>query len=123
VVGCTDDEDFAKPPEGERGSIADWRSRKQAYIEHVEQTADIDLLRVSCADKLHNARTILLDLYEHGAVVWSRFRSGNRENLLWYYQSLATVFSSTANSAADRGLKRLSAELVRTVELIGSAGR
>jgi (p)ppGpp synthase/HD superfamily hydrolase len=123
VVGCTDDEDFAKPAEGERGSIADWRSRKQAYIEHVEQTADIDLLRVSCADKLHNARTILLDLYEHGPVVWSRFRSGNRENLLWYYQSLATAFSSTADSAGDRGLKRLSAELVRTVELIASAGR
>src|SRR5882672_329108 len=52
VIGCTDDEDFAKPPDGERGSIDDWQSRKRAYIKHVEHTVDIGLLRVSCADKL-----------------------------------------------------------------------
>jgi (p)ppGpp synthase/HD superfamily hydrolase len=118
VIGCTDDEDFAKPPEGERGSIDNWRSRKLAYIEHINHTTDVGLLRVSCADKLHNARTILLDLYEHGAAVWSRFRSANRENVLWYYGSLAKAFTAKASSTADSSLKRLSAELGRTVELI-----
>jgi (p)ppGpp synthase/HD superfamily hydrolase len=120
VIGCTDDEDFAKPAAGERGSVESWRLRKQAYIEHVEHTTDIGLLRVSCADKLHNARTILLDLYEHGAAVWSRFRSGNKENVLWYYQALAASFSSKAKAIGDRGLKRLCAELDRTVGLIES---
>lgn len=118
VVGCTDDEDFAKPAAGERGSIEDWQSRKQAYIDHVEHTSDVGVLRVSCADKLHNARTILLDLYEHGAAIWPRFRSGNKENLLWYYQSLAASFSSKAEVIGDRRFVRLCAELVRTVELI-----
>ena len=120
VMGCTDDEDFAKPAKGERGSIEDWRARKLAYIEHVRKTADVGVLRVSCADKLHNARSILLDLYEHADAVWSRFRSGNKENLLWYYQSLATAFRSNANSTNDRGLTRLCSELDRTVGLIAS---
>lgn len=120
VIGCTDDEDFAKPPAGERGSIENWRTRKLAYIEHIDHTTDVSLLRVSCADKLHNARTILLDLYEHGAGVWSRFRSGSRDNVLWYYRSLARSFGAKASSPADSGLKRLSAELGRTVELIES---
>jgi (p)ppGpp synthase/HD superfamily hydrolase len=121
VIGCTDDEDFTKPPESERGSIEDWRARKRAYIRHVEHTADVGLLRVSSADKLHNARTILLDLYEHGESIWLRFRSGNKENVLWYYQSLAEAFGSKAKMIGDSGLKRICRELDRTVALIGSA--
>ena len=118
VVGCTDDEGYEKPPKNERGSVADWRQRKVAYIEHLECTANTSLLRVSCADKLHNARTILLDLHELGEVLWSRFRSGNRENTLWYYQSLASSFRAKANAIGDRGLMRLSAELDRTIGMI-----
>jgi GTP pyrophosphokinase len=120
VIGCTDDEDFAKPAASERGSVEAWRARKQAYIKHIDHTADVGLLRVSCADKLHNARTILLDLYEHGEGVWSRFRSGSRDNVVWYYQSLAAAFISKADTIGDRGLKRLCTELDRTVKLIKS---
>ena len=120
VIGSTDDEDIAKPAERERGSVAARRARKQAYSTHINHTADVGLLRVSCADKLHNARTILLDLYEHGEAVWSRFRSGNRDNVVWYYQSLAAAFSSKADMIGDRGLKRLCTELDRTVTLIES---
>ena len=120
VIGCTDDEDFAKPAATDRGSVEAWRERKQAYIEHIDHTADVGLVRVSCADKLHNARTILLDLYEHGEAVWSRFRSGNRDNVVWYYRSLAGGFGAKANAIGDHGLKRLCTELDRTVKLIES---
>jgi (p)ppGpp synthase/HD superfamily hydrolase len=40
---------------------ADWQKRKEAYIAHLD-TADDDVLRVSLADKVHNARAILRDL-------------------------------------------------------------
>jgi (p)ppGpp synthase/HD superfamily hydrolase len=120
VIGCTDDEDFVKPPEGERGTVEAWRARKEAYIEHIERAADVGLLRVSCADKLHNSRTILLDWYEHGEEIWSRFRAGSREGVLWYYRSLAHEFRSRSDAIGDAGFARLSGELVRTVELLAS---
>jgi len=118
VVGCTDDEDFVKPPEGERGTVEAWRARKEAYILHIESVSDTSILRVSCADKLHNARTMLLDLYEHGEEIWTRFRAGSKDGVLWYYRSLGRQFKSRSNSIGDRGLSRLSDELERTVGLL-----
>jgi (p)ppGpp synthase/HD superfamily hydrolase len=120
VIGCTDDEDFDKPPEGERGSIEAWRARKEAYIAHIAGIEDLGLLRVSCADKLHNARTILLDTYEHGEDTWSRFRAGSRHGVLWYYHALTEQFRSKALSLNDPGLIRLSNELARTVDLLAA---
>ena len=79
------------------------------------------MLRVSCADKLHNARTILLDCYEHGEAVWSRFRAGSRDGVLWYYDALAQAFRSRASTMDDAGFARLSEELLRTVRLLGAA--
>lgn len=118
VIGCTDDEDFEKPPEGERGTVEAWKQRKEAYIAHIEAAEDVALLRVSCADKLHNARTILLDLHEHGEEIWSRFRAGSKEGVLWYYRSLARQFKSRSDSVGDKGLSRLSHELERTVGML-----
>lgn len=118
VVGCTDDEDFVKPPEGERGTVEAWRERKEAYVSHIESVSDVSILRVSCADKLHNARTMLLDLYEHGEAIWTRFRAGSKDGVLWYYRSLGRRFKSRADSIGDKGLSRLSDELERTVGLL-----
>ncbi len=122
VVGCTDDEDFVKPAASERGTVDVWRARKEAYISHIEAVPDIAILRVSCADKLHNARTILLDLYEHGEEIWGRFRAGSKDGALWYYSSLAQQFRSRSDSMSDNGLSRLSDELLRTVGLLESYG-
>ena len=55
VRGCTDADTIPKPP---------WQARKDAYIAHLED-ASLDILIVSCADKLHNARAILTDLQTH----------------------------------------------------------
>ena len=64
---------------------------KEAYLAHLEQAPD-EVLRVSLADKLHNARAILSDYREVGEELWSRF-NGTREESLWYYRSLVEIFA------------------------------
>jgi (p)ppGpp synthase/HD superfamily hydrolase len=82
VEGCSDTLEDPKPP---------WRERKEAYLVHLEEAPD-EVLRVSLADKLHNARAILSDYREVGEELWSRF-NGTREESLWYYRSLSDIFA------------------------------
>lgn len=81
VEGCSDTDVVPKPP---------WRRRKELYIEHL-RTARPEVLRVSAADKLHNARAILADFRRHGDALWPRF-SGAREGTLWYYRTLIGAY-------------------------------
>jgi (p)ppGpp synthase/HD superfamily hydrolase len=81
VEGCSDTDVVPKPP---------WRDRKELYIQHI-RTARPEVLRVSAADKLHNARAILADFRRHGDALWPRF-SGAREGTLWYYRTLITAY-------------------------------
>jgi GTP pyrophosphokinase len=97
VDGCTDADVMPKPP---------WRERKEAYIAHLVG-ASPSVRRVSCADKLHNARAIVADLRRHGAAVFDRF-NGGRDGTLWYYDALAAEFLA-------RGPDELGEELERTV--------
>ena len=88
VEACSDS--LADTGAGERK--AGWQERKEKYLAHLK-TADEDILRVSLADKVHNARAILRDLRkpEIGEEIWSRF-SQPKERTLWYYASLADIF-------------------------------
>ena len=92
VEGSTD-----TPPEYKGGKKPPWKGRKQAYIEHV-RSAGADMLRLSLADKLHNARAILADYRRMGDALWSRFHVGKSEpgeirlEILWYYRSLIVAF-------------------------------
>jgi (p)ppGpp synthase/HD superfamily hydrolase len=88
VAACSDS--LADTAKGE--PKADWQKRKEAYIAHLD-SADDDVLRVSLADKVHNARAILRDLRKPdvGEAIWSRF-SQPREKTLWYYRRLADKF-------------------------------
>lgn len=74
------------------GHKADWRERKQTYLTHLRD-ADDDALLVSLCDKLHNVRSVLNDLGEVGTALWQRFTVKDPEQQLWYYESLAAVFS------------------------------
>jgi len=84
---------------------------KGAYLAHL-RTADEDILWVSLADKIHNARTILRDLRKTdiGEKVWARF-SVDKEQTLWYYHSLAEIF-------CERLSNQLSNELHDIVEVL-----
>jgi hypothetical protein len=88
VEACSDS--LADTAKGERK--AHWKERKKAYIAHLRR-ADEDILRVSLADKVHNARAILRDLRKPdiGEKIWERF-SQPKKKTLWYYRSLAERF-------------------------------
>jgi 8-oxo-dGTP pyrophosphatase MutT (NUDIX family) len=97
VEGCSDSETEPKPP---------WLDRKRAYLDHLRE-APADVLRVSAADKLHNARAILADYRALGEDLWSRFNA-SQNDIFWYYRSLVDIFR-------ERGPARLAAELGRVV--------
>ncbi len=98
IVGeCSDTFEDPKPP---------WHQRKERYVAHLEE-ASPSALRVSLADKLHNVRSTLRDHREIGEQVWERFNA-NRDEIVWYYRSLAEVF-------ARRRPGRMADELVETV--------
>jgi GTP pyrophosphokinase len=81
VLACTDSTEDPKPP---------WRARKEAYVAHLP-VARPDALLVSVADKVHNARSILLDLRSDGVGMFDRF-TGGREGTLWYYRTLVGTY-------------------------------
>ena len=84
VDGCSD----TKSSPG--GSKPPWRSRKEAYIKHL-RSASNDVLRVSIADKVHNARSIATDQDRLGDELWKRFSSSSKESH-WYYTSLRDIY-------------------------------
>jgi GTP pyrophosphokinase len=107
VEACSDS--LANTAKGERK--APWRERKEAYLADL-RTAGKDILRVSLADKVHNARSILRDLRKPdvGEKVWARFNV-SKKNTLWYYRSLANTFCEKLSS-------QLSDELRGIVEVL-----
>lgn len=102
VAGCTDSFDTPKPP---------WRERKEKYLAHLPHV-DAGIRRVSLADKLHNARTILGDLRLQGEAVWGRFKGG-KEGSLWYYRSLVQIFKEQGGSPMVAELDRVVTEIER----------
>ena len=82
VEACSDTDVTPKPP---------WRKRKEAYIAALPHKAQ-RALRVSLADKVHNAEAILADYRTIGEELWRRFNA-EREDQLWYYQALAEAFA------------------------------
>ncbi len=78
-------------PDDERGGGRAWYERKRAYIAAFPDKSPA-ALRVSLADKLHNARSILLDYRTHGDALWARFRQGQGIATRIYYRELALAF-------------------------------
>jgi GTP pyrophosphokinase len=108
IVDANSDADSEpKPP---------WLRRKQDYIAAVAHKAP-DELRVSLADKVHNARSILLDYRTVGDELWSRFRSGQGEAIRWYYRSLYEAFDARRDALGPRAVPALE-ELGRTIDEI-----
>jgi HD domain len=101
VQGCSDADLMPKPP---------WRERKEAYIAHLED-APPEVVRVSLADKVHNARSVLFDYRLMGEELWTRFNPDADQ--LWYYRSLVDVFSRVSHSPLVDELERVVGELER----------
>lgn len=84
VLGCT-----GKKKE----HVPDFRERKQAYLDHLRDHADAATIRVSLADKVHNARSTVNDLEAEGTAMYARFNSPIADQH-WWYTSLADVYDS-----------------------------
>ena len=92
VRGCSDSlVDF-----GEKNTK--YEIRKQTHLDHLK-LADYDVLLVTAADKLHNARAIATDLQTSGSIVWERF-SADPVTILGYYNEILKILQ-------DRGVASL----------------
>jgi GTP pyrophosphokinase len=107
VVACTD-----TPPDYAGGPKAPWRERKEAYLAHLAETSP-GALRVSLADKVDNARSILADYRVVGDDLWTRFKAG-KEDQLRLYRRLVEAFRDTgATGFLVEELERTVSELER----------
>jgi (p)ppGpp synthase/HD superfamily hydrolase len=98
VDGCTESDTMPKPP---------WKERKLRYLENISG-ATVEIRRVSLADKLHNARSLLLEWKMFGSSIWQRF-GGDQNQTLWFYRELATVYHAS-------GSDEMTEEFTQTVQ-------
>ena len=106
-------DDGDKPQDPDRG---DWFRRKKAYVDAFPHKTP-GALRVSLADKLHNARSILIDYRTHGDAVWARFKQGQGLATRVYYRELALAFEREQHRMGPFAAPAV-AELRRTVDAI-----
>lgn len=93
-----------------------WYARKRAYIDAFPHKSPAGL-RVSLADKLHNARSILIDYRTHGDALWARFGQGQGLATRVYYRELAAAFEREADRMGPNALPAIE-ELRRAVDAI-----
>jgi (p)ppGpp synthase/HD superfamily hydrolase len=112
VVQCTEPRDPTETP-----SRDNWKRRKEAYLAHLrDDDVSTGALRVSAADKLHNARSILSDLRAHGAGMWEEkgFNAGPADQR-WYYAELADVLGARHPSVVTDELRHVVDELLAEI--------
>ncbi len=94
----------------EQGRKRSWIDRKRDHLAVLE-AAPFEARAIALADKLHNLRSIELDLQE-GREVWSAFNA-DRDQVLWYYRSAADRYG-----VGDSRLEELAALCRTTLEVI-----
>jgi GTP pyrophosphokinase len=96
VEDCTDSWSQPKEP---------WAERKRKYVEHARSLPPASL-RVSAADKVHNAYAILRDLRNIGDDVWQRFTAAP-DDVLAYYQGLVRAYREAGGGRLVDELERI----------------
>ena len=96
VEDCTDAWTTPKAP---------WADRKRQYVAHA-RTLDRSSLRVSAADKVHNAYAILRGLRTSGERIWEHFNA-SPDDILAYYQSLIRAFREGGGGPLVDELERI----------------
>ena len=100
VDGCTETDITPKPP---------WKQRKIDYIDNIRNGSDSVKL-VSLADKLHNARSLLIGYRNKGDKLWDYF-SGSKEDKLWFYGELLEIYQQGNINFMTVELERILQEL------------
>jgi (p)ppGpp synthase/HD superfamily hydrolase len=96
---------FAEDHEKKEG----WEERKNNYLARLREEPD-DVLLISAADKLYNAKAILDDFNEIGPAVFDRFKRGAKEQL-WYFDELLKIFRAHLSNRIVNDLDRVVQEL------------
>lgn len=91
-----------------------WEERKLAYLERLRAEPE-DVLLISAADKLYNAKSILDDYRLIGDAVWNRFKRGAGRQL-WYFRELLSIFRGHPTNRIVDELERVVIELSKLVE-------
>jgi (p)ppGpp synthase/HD superfamily hydrolase len=107
VAGLSDT--FAEDHDKKEG----WEERKNAYLARLRNETD-DVLLISAADKLYNAKSILDDHRLIGDAVWERFKRGSRQQL-WYFHLLLAVFRTNPTNKIVDDFERVVRELTELV--------
>ncbi len=91
-----------------------WRTRKEAQLTQLVH-APYDSKVVALGDKLSNMRTLASDYKAVGDQLWSRFHAPNgKDDLAWYYHSLAEALSELLGTAAYQEFVNLVDEVFNT---------
>lgn len=101
-----------------------WTARKTERIEALK-SASIEVCIVTCADKLHNLRTVISEFDDIGNEVWDRFHGGF-EAQSWYYQSILKSLnthiesyrSGKCDSKSNKQLNRIFRQLKQAVSYL-----
>jgi (p)ppGpp synthase/HD superfamily hydrolase len=118
VDACTDHEGFAKglavtlDEERER-----WLERKQKYAESIAHKTP-EALRVTAADKVHNAESILDAHAASGPEVWLRFRTKSRQDQIDVYHGLSSAITTRNATFPPDKRTALPKRLLRAVLLM-----
>jgi (p)ppGpp synthase/HD superfamily hydrolase len=94
---------------------APWLERKEAYLAGIGGKSDGAAL-ITAADKLYNAKAILLDLRAEGPSTLRRFNSPDR--VAWYYHA---VLKALSERASPPPLAELEAAVAGILELAPSS--
>jgi len=105
VDGCTE----PPPISGES-----WRQHKQRYLQHVAQASPA-VHRVVLADKVHNGRSLLVNLQQYGPQIWQYFR-GSLPDILWLQRQQVALFQRLKPGWMADELARLVVEMGREEE-------
>ena len=89
-----------------------WEERKIAYLKKLRNEPE-NVLLISAADKLYNAKALLADFKDVGPEIWKRFKRGPKEQI-WYLYELLAIFQLRLKS-------RMVAELANVVHELGQA--
>jgi (p)ppGpp synthase/HD superfamily hydrolase len=92
-----------------------WRLRKERYLARLREEEDDGVLRVSLADKVHNARSIVRDYRVEGPRLWQRFVTRSAADQLWYYESLLRFFEERRPGPLTEDLRHAVDELAALV--------
>ena len=78
------------------GAIKSWKERKKLYVKQLSQ-APQEALMVSCADKIHNMRSIIESYYDNYDKFLKDF-GGSVEERVWAYQGISNVLNRRLKS-------------------------